>query len=862
MKTVDIPFTEHPSFIGLKTVLNEIAARKSRSFRIIELGGIPFALEEFFMNELSAGLGFSLIYSERDAQEVRRYFDTLQILDLTKISSAELKQILINHNFNHVTKVGQRGEFAITGDLMSFWPIGYEHPLRVSYFGDKFEFAEVYDEIYGRSYQKLQDAAIGDVAKIENEISVAHIRVKISENNFLAAAVIFGGDTLDEIESKFDLTFDFVYPKLFFQRFDILQTELKKFAEEGYKIKLFTKHKDAIPPELIKYVSPPELDLEAGVQSKQLKLFYLTDRELFGTVFLNRAAKKLTSTEARRLLAQLEGEIEIDDPVVHEDYGIGIYKGIKQEQFKQEIPLGFNEFRTRMVYEDYLLIAYAAGDELYVPLSQIDKITKYIAVDDEDPEITRLGKSDWNKLKTKVKASVARLAQELVEHYAKQQMSRAKAVPNESSADFEHFLDTFPYTETPDQLTTEKAVYKDLAMEKPMNRLVVGDVGFGKTEIAMRAAFRVAEAGMQVAVLCPTTVLAAQHLKVFTDRFGKSKFEVASLSRFSKHANKDTVAKLATGEVQIVIGTHRLLSSDIVFKKLGLVIIDEEQKFGVKQKEKLKQIEYGTHVLTLSATPIPRTLSMALSAIQDISIIQTPPEGRKNVKTTVQRQDQQKILDAIMFEVNRNGQVYYLHNRVGSIASVFRKLQLLLPGVRFIYAHGQMPPEQLEKTMSDFYADKYDVLICTTIIENGLDMPNVNTIIIEAAQNYGLGQLYQLRGRVGRSERQAYAYLFYEGEDIDKKKEETEIPQDEKILKQKAQHQKYKQRLQAIVQLQELGSGFSLASRDLEIRGAGNLLGKEQHGNIRNIGYGLYMQLLANEIERLKHLSKEYTLKE
>ena len=435
-------------------------------------------------------------------------------------------------------------------------------------------------------------------------------------------------------------------------------------------------------------------------------------------------------------------------------------------------------------------------------------------------------------------------------------MAKAQTIPQASSQAFQKFLHEFPYHETADQLRTEKDIYKDLAGDKPMNRLIVGDVGFGKTEMAMRAAYLVAEAGMQVAVLCPTTVLAAQHLKVFTDRFKTTSFKVASMSRFSKADNKSIAEGIKAGKTDIVIGTHRLLSTDIEFKKLGLIVIDEEQKFGVKQKEKLKQLEYGAHILTLSATPIPRTLSMALSSIQEVSIIQTPPEGRKQVKTFVAKHDKQKIVNAIAAEVNRDGQVYYLHNRVSTILSVYRQLQLLLPGVRFIYGHGQLEPEILEKTIGDFYNGKYDVLICSTIIENGIDMPNVNTIIIEQAQNFGLGQLYQLRGRVGRGERQAYAYLFYEGEDPGKKEAVGEGELDEKLLKQKRQHQKYKERLKAILELQELGSGFRLASRDLEIRGAGNLLGREQHGNIRYIGYGLYMQLLAGEIERLKSLNR------
>jgi len=361
------------------------------------------------------------------------------------------------------------------------------------------------------------------------------------------------------------------------------------------------------------------------------------------------------------------------------------------------------------------------------------------------------------------------------------------------------------------------------------------------------------ESGYQVAVLCPTTVLTTQHEKVFKERFSKFGIRVESLSRLNSTAVKSNLLDLENGKIDIIVGTHRLLSNDIKFKNLGIIIVDEEQKFGVKQKEKLKQIEIGVHVLSMSATPIPRSLSMALSSIQDISIIQTPPEGRKSIENVVTKLDQDKVKIAIAQELKRNGQVYYVHNKVETIQSKANQLSKLLPKAKIIFAHGQMSPNTLMKNVSEFYEGKFDILVCTTIIENGLDMPNVNTIIVEHAQNFGLGQLYQLRGRVGRGDKQGYAYFFYDGDVLkdDDSELETHI-KNPTYLKRFRERRKYRQRLKAIKESSELGAGFKLASRDLEIRGAGNLLGKQQHGNIKQIGYALYMQMLAEEIEKLK----------
>ncbi|MCA9383758.1 DEAD/DEAH box helicase, partial [Candidatus Dojkabacteria bacterium] len=754
MKKINIPFQKHSAYQKLITKINEADVHSS-IIPVININGVAFTLHNDLIEQLKQELSCALIYCTRDSKELRRYLDTLSRVNLSEVKYQTLINIISNNNFSRVAKIDAPGEYVIKGDNISFWAPGYEHPIRVSFFGDDFEKATIYDEIYGKTYEEITEALVGNYAKLESNATQEIINIVNPEKYLEAPIIIFSNENID---NQTEIQFDLAYAQLFFKRFDLLEKEVQRKLDNGYVIKLFTKHKKALPVSLREHVASDE-EIESGFESNELKILYLTDRELFGTVFLSKEVKQLSSKKARQLLANLEGEIEIGDYVVHEDHGIGTYQGIKQEIIPERIKKGLGEYETVERKEDYLLVEYAEGDELYVPLSQIDKITKYISPDELEPRITRLSKTEWIRLKAKVKESVEKLARELVQHYAKREVANAPEILFEDSSQYNKFADDFPYQETPDQQRTEKEIMKDLQTSKPMSRLIVGDVGFGKTEVAMRAAFKVAENGYQVAVLCPTTVLASQHEKVFEDRFQNTDIKIAGLSRFNADQYKEILNDLEEGKVQIIVGTHRLLSNDVNFKKLGLLIIDEEQKFGVKQKEKIKKLEYGVHVLSMSATPIPRTLSMALSAVQDISIIQTPPEGRKATKTIVTKASDEKIAEAILNEVNRGGQVYFVHNRVRTINSRFAKLSRLIPGVRFAFAHGQMSPETLEKTINDFYNKKFDCLICTTIIENGIDMPNVNTIVIEHAQHFGLGQLYQLRGRVGRSTKQAYAYI-------------------------------------------------------------------------------------------------------
>lgn len=765
-------------------------------------------------------------------------------------------------------------EFSVKGDLISIWFPGYEHPLRLEFFGEECEHIYEYDEITGKKikelefivYSKYLPADAGEV----QELQIVNYDSKLKTNvNEELIKLLFTNKEVKGIESFYNsinfeiVNTDYKFPSLFLSNLKVFEKEIERLDNGNYKVLISTHHEDELPKNLKKYILTSKetektfklesvrietgdlRNLPAGLISESEKFAFYTDRELFGSVYLSsQKIKSTSSTRLKKLLAQFEGEINLGDFVVHEDYGIGIYSGLKQEAVEG-------------VEQDYLLLKFADDDELYVPLTQIEKITKYLSNTDLPPALTRIGKAQWKVIRDKVKKSTLRLAKELIEHYAKREISKAAKVDEKDSELYEEFVKAFEFTETKDQITAINEVIKDLEAEKPMNRLLVGDVGFGKTEVAMRAAFKIAEHGGQVAVLAPTTILTAQHFAVFKERFKDFPFEIKYMSRFNTiQENRKIANELNEGRIDMVIGTHRLLSSDIKFKNLELLVVDEEQKFGVKQKEKIKEINLGVHVLSVSATPIPRTLSLALASIQDISIITTPPKGRKPIETEIIYNDITKAASAIEFEIKRGGQVYFLHNRVNTIQAIKLKLENLLPGIRFQIAHGQMAPSTLDRIMTDFYLKKFDCLICTTIIESGLDLPNVNTIIINDAHKFGLSQLYQLRGRVGRSEKQAYCYLLAPKPSITPVNILSEgEPSAEAIVaakKLKEKQNQYLERLNALVQNRELGSGFQIASKDLEIRGAGTILGEKQHGHISAIGYALYIQMLAEEIERLR----------
>lgn len=546
--------------------------------------------------------------------------------------------------------------------------------------------------------------------------------------------------------------------------------------------------------------------IDTGIDHKN-KIIFLTDAHIFKQFIPLKQKRKVDESF---ILSLSPGDF-----VVHIDHGIGIFHGMK----KRKIDDGFRE---------YFLIEYAKKDKIYLPIEYAEKITKYIG--DAAPRISRLHELSFKSITQTIKKDAKKIAKQLIQIQAERKLRAGVSfLPHK---DERRFIDEFPFDETACQLTTWDEVSADLEKNTPMDRIVCGDVGFGKTEIAMRAAFRVASNSYQVAVLSPTTVLSSQHFESFQKRFTGHDFKICELSRMTSSSDeKKNLEMISSGTANIIIGTHRLLSKDIQFKKLGLIIVDEEQRFGVKHKEKLKEIRSDAHVLTLTATPIPRTLHMSLAGLRDISTITTPPTGRKPVNTIIQSYQPEKVMNAIEHELERNGKVFYLHNRVRTIGGVAHAIQSKLKEAKVGVVHGQLPATTISKTMHDFQDGKLNVLVCSSIIENGIDMPHVNTLIIEEATQFGLSQLYQLRGRVGRGNKKASAFFFYRSQKL------TGVA---------------KQRLKALQAAKKLGSGFEIALKDLEIRGAGNILGKEQSGQVQTVGLTHYVRILNNAIEEIK----------
>ncbi|HZH44396.1 MAG TPA: transcription-repair coupling factor [Lysobacter sp.] len=576
----------------------------------------------------------------------------------------------------------------------------------------------------------------------------------------------------------------------------------------------FLAPREGAPPRFALAVAP----FDDGFAVTEPALTVLTERQLFPERASQPRRRTRAAREPEAIIRDL-GELAEGDPIVHEDHGVGRYRGLVT-------------LEAGGMPGDYLEIEYAKGDRLYVPVAQLHLISRYSGASPENAPLHSLGGEQWQKAKKKAAEKVRDVAAELLEIQAKRQ-ARAGMAIDVDRALYEPFAAAFPFEETPDQHAAIEAVLRDLASSQPMDRVVCGDVGFGKTEVAVRAAFVAATAGKQVAVLVPTTLLAEQHYRNFRDRFADWPLRVEVLSRFkSKKEIETELAKVARGEIDVVVGTHRLLQPDVKFKDLGLVIVDEEQRFGVRQKEALKALRANVHLLTLTATPIPRTLNMAMAGLRDLSIIATPPAHRLAVQTFVVPWDDAQLREAFQRELARGGQVYFLHNDVESIGRMQRQLSELIPDARVGVAHGQMPERELERVMLDFHKQRYNVLLCTTIIESGIDIPNANTIVINRADKFGLAQLHQLRGRVGRSHHRAYAYLL--------------IP-DKRSITADAQ-----KRLEAIAAMDELGAGFMLATHDLEIRGAGELLGEEQSGQIAEVGFSLYTELLERAVRSIK----------
>lgn len=611
----------------------------------------------------------------------------------------------------------------------------------------------------------------------------------------------------------------------FHGQMNVLKSEMERWKKSGARVVILAggdERAERVRRVLGDYrIEEPEIvegNLQTGFELPGIRLVVITEGEMFTQK--QRKARKVDKKIENAERIKSYQELKVGDYVVHVNHGIGKFVGI-------------GTLEVGGIHKDYLHIMYAGGDKLSVPIEQIDLIQKYVGAEEgKEPKVYKLGGADWNRVKSKVRSSVQDIADDLIKLYAEREATPGYAFTPDTVYQQE-FEGMFPYEETPDQLRAIEEIKRDMERPRPMDRLLCGDVGYGKTEVAIRAAFKAAIDNKQVAVLVPTTILAQQHYETFRERFSGYPFNIQVLSRFrSRKEQNETIKGVKNGTVDIVIGTHRLLSKDLVFKDLGLLIVDEEQRFGVSHKEKLKRLKTNVDVLTLTATPIPRTLHMSMLGVRDLSVIETPPENRFPVQTYIVEHSFGLVREVIERELAREGQVYYLYNRVQGIHQIAEQISALVPDARVTVAHGQMSEQELEKAILDFLDGEYDVLVSTSIIETGVDIPNVNTLIVHDADKMGLSQLYQLRGRVGRSNRIAYAYFTY---------------QKDKVLNEVAE-----KRLAAIKEFTELGSGFKIAMRDLSIRGAGNLLGAEQHGFIASVGFDLYSQMLAEEIAQRK----------
>ncbi|MEK4562804.1 transcription-repair coupling factor [Staphylococcus sp. FSL K6-3157] len=628
----------------------------------------------------------------------------------------------------------------------------------------------------------------------------------------------------------------------FYGQYDIMRSEFQRFIQNDYTVVVLAEtevRKERIQSMLNEMHIPTFIDtpsqrndggnaiitegsLSEGFELPYMQLVVVTERELFKSKQKKKPKQQKTLTNAEKIKSYQD--LKVGDYVVHVHHGVGRY-------------LGVETLEVGGVHKDYIKLQYKGTDQLFVPVDQMDQVQKYVASEDKTPRLNKLGGTEWKKTKAKVQQSVEDMADELIDLYKEREMSVGYKYGPDTAEQNEFEID-FPYELTPDQGKSIEEIKQDMEIERPMDRLLCGDVGYGKTEVAVRAAFKAVMEGKQVAFLVPTTILAQQHYETLIERMQDFPIEVQLISRFrSTKEVKETKEKLKSGFVDIVVGTHKLLSKDIHYKDLGLLIVDEEQRFGVRHKERIKSLKTNVDVLTLTATPIPRTLHMSMLGVRDLSVIETPPENRFPVQTYVLEQNTNFIKEALERELSREGQVFYLYNKVQSIYEKREQLQMLMPEANIGVAHGQMKEGDLEETMLSFINHEYDILVTTTIIETGVDVPNANTLIIEDADRFGLSQLYQLRGRVGRSSRIGYAYFLHPTN---------------KVLSETAED-----RLQAIKEFTELGSGFKIAMRDLNIRGAGNLLGKQQHGFIDSVGFDLYSQMLEEAVNEKRGVKDE-----
>ncbi|MBR6729254.1 MAG: transcription-repair coupling factor, partial [Clostridia bacterium] len=785
--------------------------------------------------------------------------------------------------------VEARGQFSVRGGIVDVYPPSAENPYRVEFFGDEIDSIRAFDPIMQTSVERLSAISIeaareqaqgkerppcvADYLPAEapvfwNEPERIHERAEgLLWNISETVTALLEKGVIEKAKDAYIHDYETVLSRLLDHPFvglyelpqayraympkaqvnvtsyavttysgrrDLWYADLKEWLSKGYAVVITAPtqlRRDALFQELSDEEFPillgsgaesaekgqiliVEGGLKRGILYPEAGLVLLTDSEISGRETRRRRPKKAAKGNKLKSF----DDLDIGDYVVHSTHGIGQY-------------VGLDTLEVEGSYKDYLKIQYAGTDFLYVPCDQLDLLQKYIGKEAR-VRLSKMGGADFARQKAKVKKSTLEMAQGLIQLYAARQAAKGYAFSPDSNWQKE-FEDHFPYEETDDQLTAISEVKQDMESARPMDRLLCGDVGYGKTEVALRAAFKAVQDSKQVAYLAPTTVLALQHFNTFTKRMKDFPVRVELLSRLISQKEQTAILKrLKTGETDIIIGTHRLLGTDIEFRDLGLLVIDEEQRFGVRHKERIKEMKHNVDVLTLSATPIPRTLHMSMVHIKDMSLLAEPPQDRYPVATYVLEYNQDILIDAIQKELSRGGQVYYLHNKTQSISACARRISTAIPGARIRYAHGQMDPEELEDVMLLMQQGEIDILVCTTIVETGLDIPNVNTMIIEDADRLGLSQLYQLRGRVGRSNRRAYCYLTYR--------------------RDKALREEAVKRLSAIREFTEFGSGFKIAMRDLEIRGAGNLLGAEQHGHMETVGYDMYCRLLEESVNELQ----------
>jgi transcription-repair coupling factor (superfamily II helicase) len=772
---------------------------------------------------------------------------------------------LVVAGYDRVERVDERGQFAVRGGIIDVFPSTGREPMRIELFGDEIEQVRAFSPFTQRALHSVEAAIVYPAAERRRDLvdlehpahswedeerggscapgdlvpPVGHgpdivwqpddIR-RVCSEDALPVPSLENAAELDPFPRGQAFQFEAQRPAIAARGLAEAENELAGLVRSGNRVVVAFPHRgealrqgallrkvkadslgegEALPRE--PSVNFAVSNARRGFVWRELGLVLLPDTQVF--------RKKPPRADARlgRALASF-ADLRVGDYVVHEDHGVGKL-------------LGFETKEVAGVTRDYLFVAFRGEDRLYVPHEQLGKLSKYIGADAKAPTLSKLGGKAWQNLKSRARESVRELAGELIALYAQRQ--RAEGVTFDLDNEWLQRLESsFPYRETDDQARAIEAVKADLESARPMDRLVCGDVGFGKTEVAVRAAFAVAVNGKQVLVLCPTTILAEQHWNTFRDRYLDFPVRVEMISRFRRPAEtKQVLADFAAGKVDVLVGTHRVLSRDVFPRELGLVILDEEQRFGVAQKELLRSLRLEVDVLALSATPIPRTLHMSLSGLRDISIIETPPEGRRPIRTIVDEYDEEIIRVALEREHARDGQSFYLHNRVETIDEVTEKLRQLCPGLRFLVAHGQMRERDLEERMHAFLAGDADVLVSTTIIESGIDIPQANTLIVERADTLGLSQLYQIRGRVGRSDVHAHAYLLYP--------DASELTPEARA------------RLSTLADHTELGAGFQIAMRDLEIRGAGDLLGAEQSGHVAALGFELYVEMLNEAVAEL-----------